>query len=420
MDDFLSFTQETIVLYLHTHLASIQSTFTQFAHAFLHATHQHTTHAIQTLLQQHGLSTHNIPNATDCLAFETQATSTQPLLLYTPYQASAPTVEHARTIFVTLMALRIYQHLFPQLPFHVRWLLDGAGIHDDLHLQYLAQQQPHLFQASGCLWDATGQIGIEATQLPLLALGCKGLLRISLTAHTANAALPLMQSALVPDALWRLTWALNSIKNRHEEMLIDGFYDLIQSGSDAESASLYRLPNTAPRLAQQWGLPQLLLGLHGFQQHYTHLLMPTCTITAMQGGQPLSSTSEAAHVPTQAAAIVDFQLVPEQQPKSVFALLQDHLQHNGFEDITIQLLHASATMHTPLEHPFAQTVYQACLRVYDERLQVLPLTAGHLPLATLHTQLLPIVILSLGNEAIFIESIQQLISILGAWMTKAD
>ncbi len=416
MSNIVPIVHDTIVEHLHTHPLP---SFPAFMHTLQQSTHEQIPYHIQALLHQHGLLSTSLPTNSSTLVYEQSADTSQTLLLYTPYWTSGPSLQQARSIFTTFAALQMYQQLFPHVPLHVRWLIDGWASPNAPHLPVLLAQYPHLFQNAACLCAGNDQMGIEDEHIALLVLGCKGHLRISLTSQTAASSLPLMHSALVPDALWRLIWALQSIKNAHEEILIDGFYDLIVSSNDAELESLYRLPDKARELAQRWGLPQLLLGLHGFQQYYVHLLLPTCTITHLQGGEDPSASTPT--IPSHATAIVDFQLVPGQQPDAVFSLLQHHLQDKGFQDITLRPLHKAAPFHTALEHPFAQLVYHASTIVYDQHLAVLPLTAGHLPFTNLqHALQAPLLFLSLGHEPFFVESIHQLVLILQAFHTSEN
>src|SRR6185437_12936517 len=125
-------------------------------------------------------------------------------------------------------------------------------------------------------------------------------------------------------ALWRLLWAINSVKSANEEILIEGFYDTIQPLADDLTEHLHDLPDNALSFAQHWGLPEPLLGLHGWQFHYAHLLTPTCTLSNITDNTqlPKSTTDIYTTIPTQATAQLEFLLVPQQDPYDIFDKLR--------------------------------------------------------------------------------------------------
>ncbi|HLZ59107.1 MAG TPA: peptidase dimerization domain-containing protein [Ktedonosporobacter sp.] len=201
-------------------------------------------------------------------------------------------------------------------------------------------------------WEVLGMEWLE-DDMPIQALGKKGLLRVELEVQTSPHEISSAHGGIVPNAAWRLLWALGSLKSPQEEILIEGFYDTLTFPEDETVEFLRTLPDSAPRLAQQWGLPQLLLELQGFQLYYVWLLTPTCTITGIQSGTLREEPGGLdAHrtIPGRARAQVDFQLVPGQEPHDIFAKLQRHLQVQGFSDIEVRLLE-SRPAASPLLFP---------------------------------------------------------------------
>jgi hypothetical protein len=394
----------------HTH-----DTLTSVQRLLLHASYHDALAALGALLQERNLPP-QISEAGSFTLLSLPAHQDAPaLLLYTPYAHTSTEPQQLRAIAVTLAALDACRSASPTdaLPVRLLWLLSPPYAQTD-YFAPPGQLLPHS-PLLGCLWDASGDTGLD-DNIPHIALGCKGVLRVDLRTCT-GLPVRLRHSAIVPNALWRLVDIVHSIRDSSEAVHLPGFYESIQPLPDEELASLYLLPDTSAALAKQWHMPRLLLDLQGLQQHYAHLLTPTCVLTLLQETATLDG-----HIPTCAHAVLDFYLVPGQQPETVFAALQQHLHVHGFGDtITLQLI-THPPVHTLLANPFAQRVQQAGRRSYGEDLHVLPLTAGWLPVTTLTEGAMdiPCIITTLGAAPYFAQSVQLLIHLLGGDIDATD
>jgi hypothetical protein len=296
------------------------------------------------------------------------------LLLYLPIYRS----QCLAPLIYSLAAVKAYQAITSRLPISIKWLLDSG---EGEQLGELVARDHTMLQANGCLWYSEEQ-GAEAG--PQFALGAKGKLCVELSTHAGRTAAPTMHASVLPNALWRLLWAINSLKNAHEEILIEGFYDTVKPLADDLTAVLYELQDNAQAFARQWGQVPLL-GLHGLQFHYAHLLTPTCTISSITGDTQVDAKSPDGSytmMPTQATAQLEFLLVPEQDPHDILDKLRIHLQKQGFTDIKVRLLQSSQAMYTELNHPFVEAISQSS-SVYEHASYIVPLSAGSYPLAPL-------------------------------------
>ncbi|HYU71650.1 MAG TPA: hypothetical protein VEL31_03125, partial [Ktedonobacteraceae bacterium] len=190
-----------------------------------------------------------------------------------------------------------------------------------------------------------------------------------------------------------------------------GFYDALTPVPDNVTEMLATLPDNAA-LARRWGMPRFLMDLRGFQLHYTHLLMPTCTVTTITS----KPAETGATLPTQATASVDFQLVPEQDPYTIFVRLREHLDERGFHDVQARTLSASRPTVTASDHPFVQSVAHATEAAYEQTPYLLPMTVGSYALHPLRMRSdMPIVLVARNRQsgrAAFAAIIKQLAAIL--------
>ncbi|MBV9690984.1 MAG: peptidase dimerization domain-containing protein [Ktedonobacteraceae bacterium] len=302
-------------------------------------------------------------------------------------------------IVTALAALDIYQRLNRPLPINMKWLIDIEGMIEHSCNTKTLQQHRALLQADGCLWDAEEPAGLVKDAC--IVLGTKGLLRVVLevcTTTQASSRVHLSYGTIVPNAAWRLTWALNSLKNVQEEVLIEGFYDALTPLDNDEIMLLRSLPDVTAALTQHCGIERPLLGLQGVQLHYAHQIVPTCIIGAIHSGP--NTAEGVVSLPTYAQAQLDFYLVPSQEPDDIFAKLRRHLDTLGFEDVRASVLYKSWPAQTSLKSSFAHAVQRAMHEAHGREPYVLPLTLGSYPIATLQQQLaLPVVIAYPGYAA---------------------
>jgi hypothetical protein len=299
--------------------------------------------------------------------YGTSATKeTKTLLLFSscPPQPDA----HSRWgAFVTrLLTFALYHEAIGSTPLNIVWLIDIHNEHDDKASQWLAKNQAFL-QVDGCLYDMSHDASLP---IPCLALGMKGLLHTEMSVATTSQDQHVLNGTILPNAAWRLTWALNSLKDAREEIHIEGFYETVAPMEEDEIALLRTLLNNEQALKQQLQVDNFLLQLHGFQLYYSYLLLPTCTITSIHSG----NTSDVSQtLPSFARASLVMHLVPDQEPEDIYQKLRRHLDVQGFQDVLVQVQASSSPQHTFLHHWFAHIVCTSAYALYGENLPLFPL-----------------------------------------------
>jgi acetylornithine deacetylase/succinyl-diaminopimelate desuccinylase-like protein len=364
-------------------------------------THSTIYHQLFPLLNHHGFHTTLLKHNPAWIYSTLDTGAAHTLLLYNHYATNHLHTWDACAIASRLLAVDLYREWTGNIPINIKWLLHPSadtGISHSDDLRSIVEEDHQFLQADGCLCDEPrtpeeNMLFSIADDTPLIFSGCKGLLSVELASHVTTTPVSSHYGSIVPDAAWRLLWALSSLKNEREEIMIDGFYDTIIPIEDDAAAALYSLPDTASALAQQLGISDLLLGVRGLQMHYAHLLTPSCTLKRITGGNKTS-----VQIPSQARALLDFFLVPGQEPDDIFARLQRHLQAHGFSDIQVRQRFGCPPAYTPHSHPFVQLVSSAASLVWEHTPLMLPITPSSHPLAPLQQKAnMPLLITSMGN-----------------------
>ncbi len=421
----VSSVQDKLLQYVDEHLPSYLEEWEYFCTQITSSTQHSIIHrpqeALITRLQHRGMNIQLLGEDESIIYAELNTGAPRTLLLYTYYNDSSTDLRHLDTIIAYLATFDVCRQVLGSLPVNIKWLLGGKDSMDDLSIGKLFEQHRELLNADGCIWDSTTLLDVGDNEMPFIALGTKGYLSVEMEVQTAPINIHSMHGAILPNAAWRLTWALNKLKDAREEILIEDFYSTVSSATDDEIALIYSLPDGAASLAKRWGMNELLLGLQGFQLHYAHLLTPACILNSMSSGSRATDICESEMaLPTQASARVDFYLVPDQDPHDIYLKLQSHLQVHGFQDIKVRKLYAFQPVRTSIHDPFMKLVWYSTTTAYGYEPVLLPLTVGCAPIYTSRPAFpMPFVVLTMGKPAVekfnssrFAASIKQLALII--------
>ena len=279
-------------------------------------------------------------------------------------------------IVARLLAVRAVREVLGELPIHIKFLIEGEEESGSPNLPAFIEEHRELLTADGCIWEA-GEVDWEGR--PILALGVKGLLYVELEARGASTDLHSSMAAIIPNPAWRLVWALSSLKDIAERILIPGFYERAKPPDERERKAASSLPLHEEKLKGDLGIEEFVLGLSGDALKLRHLLEPTCTICGLQAGY--TGRGSKTVLPSRASAKLEFRLVPGQDPGEIFSLLKKHLSERGFGDIEIRFLDGIRPARTPLDHPFILKVEEAAAKAYRRDPVIIPTFAASGPMA---------------------------------------
>lgn len=193
-------------------------------------------------------------------------------------------------------------------------------------------------------------------------------------------------------------WALAAIKDVDDNVLIPGFYDAVRAPTSIEEGMLRAVPAEEEAQLRSLGLKEFIGGARGYEYQRRLAFAPACTIDGIGGGYqgPGSKTV----IPREAAAKLDFRLVPDQRPDDIVEKLRKHLDAQGFGDIEMEAEEGELPARSDASHPFVNVVREAARAVYGEEPVVLPNGAGTQPLhPIMHTLKVPIASAGLGYYA---------------------
>ena len=262
------------------------------------------------------------------------------------------------------------------LPCNIKFIIEGEEETASKNLYQFVTDHQDVLSADACMWEFGG---VDHTDTPVQYLGLRGICYVELTVDLLSTDVHSgLGGSIFPNAAWRLVWALNTLKDEHERILIPGFYDNIKEPTSRDVELLTALDDPTEDYKTRYGVPYFTKGLTGgVELKVEEIFSPTCTICGLTSGYqgPGSKTV----LPARASAKVDFRLIPDQDPKDILQKLRNHLDGQGFTDVEITDLGGDAPARTDPDHRFIQLVAKTAEEVYEVPQKLIPMSGGSGP-----------------------------------------
>ena len=262
------------------------------------------------------------------------------------------------------------------IPCNIKFIIEGEEETASVHLHEFIRGNKEKLKADACIWEFGG---VDHRDVPMQYLGLRGICYVELSVTSLGTDVHSgVGGSILPNAAWRLTWALATLKGPDEHIRIPGFYDGIIQPTDLDRELFEALPDVADDYKKRFGAKEFIKGLTGgVELKMEEVFVPTCTICGLTSGYqgPGSKTVQPAF----ASAKVDFRLVPGQMPEDILKKLRAHLDAEGFADVEIKYLGGEPAARTAPDDPFIKIVVQAAEEVFEEPMQLVPITGGSGP-----------------------------------------
>lgn len=263
-----------------------------------------------------------------------------------------------------------------ELPCNVKFVVEGEEEIGSVHLEPFVRDHADLLSGDVCVWEIGG---VDHEGTPTQMVGLRGICYVELRSRTASQDVHSgTGGSIFPNAAWRIVWALNTLKDKDENILLPGFYEDVIPPTDREKELLAQSPEMIPYYMEQYDLKGFLKGIHDeLELAIEAVYEPTCTICGLTAGYQGEGSKTV--LPAKASAKVDFRLVPNQTPDKVMAQLRKHLDAHGFDDVEIVNLSGNPPAKTDPDHPAVQIAVQAAEDVYEKPTRVIPMIGGSGP-----------------------------------------
>ncbi|WP_432826160.1 M20/M25/M40 family metallo-hydrolase [Dactylosporangium sp. CA-092794] len=249
------------------------------------------------------------------------------------------------------------------------FLIEGKRRLDSPGLPSFARHHAGRLASDGTLWENSW---CDSQGRPLLKLGEKGLLYLTLSVRTLRRELTSQNAALLPSASTRLVAALASLHAPDGRVRVPGFYESARPASPAERELLSRIEFDGEFLRRRSGVTAFAGELDDREAAVAVRTVPTLTIGGIEAGD--NRPDVTLGLPAVATAKVEARLVAGQRPDHVLRAIEDHLRAEGFPDVEVAVVASNAPYHTDHRDPFVALVADAARRAYGRDPVIEPFT----------------------------------------------
>ncbi|MBP1708249.1 MAG: peptidase [Deltaproteobacteria bacterium] len=270
--------------------------------------------------------------------------------------------------FTHLKAFEAVKAIVGNVPIRVKLLIEGEEEIGSVNLSSFVLKNKELLTADLAL-GVDGNV--HPSGRPEIAFGMKGLLYCELTARGPRADLHCGKDPIVTNPAWRLVWALSTLKDETQRILIDGFYDRVEPVSGRDLELLDKVPVDTGDLMETFGVDSFLGGVTGREALRKLVFEPTCSIDGIWSGYTGSGMKTI--LPAMAKAKLSLRLVPHQSSDEILDKLRAHLDRRGFSDVEIDKLGTFEPSKNPVDNPYMKEIIQAVASVYSREPLIFPM-----------------------------------------------
>jgi acetylornithine deacetylase/succinyl-diaminopimelate desuccinylase-like protein len=282
-------------------------------------------------------------------------------------------------VVARICAVEAYRQVCGELPLSVIFLHDGEEEIGSPNMAAFLDAHGDLVEdADGWVWEGGFK---DASERLEVYLGFNGILYVELEATTAGEDLHGSHAGMVPNAAWRLVWALATLKAADEKILIDRFYDPVVPPTQEDLALLSALPVDPEALRREYQVKAWSGDSPTEEALRRQYLEPYLNMAGVGAGH--QGEGMKVILPHYARAKLGIYLVPDQDPDEVLAQLRAHLEARGFGDLRVTPLAKMPPSRTAASTGLSQTVVRLIGDLYENPAVLYPIMPGASPMGHL-------------------------------------
>lgn len=265
------------------------------------------------------------------------------------------------------------------LPCNIKFMIEGEEEVGSDNLGDFVKANKERLKADVVLISDTAMISLDT---PSLETGLRGLSYLEVEVVGPNRDLHSgVYGGAVANPATILCQMIASLHDSNNHITIPGFYDDVESLSDAERKQLNDAPYNEEEYKKDLGVDELW-GELGYTTIEHTGIRPTLEINGIWGGYIGEGAKTV--LPSKASAKISMRLVPNQQSDKITKLFKDH-----FESIAPKNVKVKITPHhggEPVVTPTSSIAFKAAERAIEEAFGKKPIPTrggGSIPIVTL-------------------------------------
>ena len=265
------------------------------------------------------------------------------------------------------------------LPCNIKFMIEGEEEVGSDNLGDFVKANKERLTADVVLISDTAMISLET---PSLETGLRGLSYLEVEVVGPNRDLHSgVYGGAVANPATILCQMIASLHDSNNHITIPGFYDDVESLSDAERKQLNNAPYNEEEYKKDLGVDELW-GELGYTTIEHTGIRPTLEVNGIWGGYIGEGAKTV--LPSKASAKISMRLVPNQQSDKITKLFKDH-----FESIAPKNVKVKVTPHhggEPVVTPTSSIAFKAAERAIEESFGKKPIPTrggGSIPIVSL-------------------------------------
>lgn len=251
-----------------------------------------------------------------------------------------------------------------KLPINVRVLIEGEEEVGGEGIAKFVADHPERLKADFALISDTDMF---APVLPTLCVGLRGLLYTEIEARGAATDLHSGQyGGAAANPFFALCEIIARMKDTNGHVQIPGFYDSVAKPSEAELRAWKSLPFNEEQFRNRQVGSSALTGEKEFSVLERLWARPTLEVHGMPGG--FTGVGAKTVIPAKAVAKISMRLVPNMEPKKVFALYKNYVESICPKGISldVRVIHTGDPILVGVDNPFVEAATAAMREVFSK------------------------------------------------------
>ncbi len=283
-------------------------------------------------------------------------------------------------------------HKTGSLPCNIKFMIEGEEEVGSENLGIFVKENKERLKADVVLISDTAMISLDD---PSLETGLRGLSYLEVEVTGPNRDLHSgVYGGAVANPATILCKLIASLHDENNHITIPGFYDDVQSLTEAEREKLNEAPYNEAEYKEDLGVEELW-GEQGYTTIERTGIRPTLEVNGIWGGY----TGQGAKtvLPSKASAKISMRLVPNQKSNNITKLFKDH-----FERIAPKYVTVTVTEHhggEPVVTPTDSVAYKAAEKAIEQSFGKKPIPTrggGSIPIVALFEEVLGIKTVLMG------------------------
>lgn len=281
-----------------------------------------------------------------------------------------------------------------KLPVNVKFLVEGEEEAGGEAIDKYVKEDGGKRLAADCV--LVSDTSLYAPDQPSLIYGLKGLCYMEIKITGPNRDL---HSGTFGGAVWNplnaLCHIVESLRDpKTGKILISGFYDDVRPLEAWEREEFAKLPFDENAYREELGVAELF-GEEGYTTRERTWARPTCDVNGIFGGYMGKGAKTV--LPSWGGAKISMRLVPDQEPKKIAKLFEDHVRAAAPKGVSVEVmnLHGADPVVVEVQGPIVDAALDAMEDVWGAR-PVRIREGGSIPIVSTFASVLKCPVLLLG------------------------